>query len=107
MSKPSAEILQELFNVIEGRKGADPQTSYTAQLFDKGREKIARKFAEEAIEVVLAGVNESPSRLASESADVLYHLLVLWADAGVDPADVWAALESRVGTSGIDEKRSR
>ena len=93
--------------MIESRKGADPDSSYTAQLLGKGREKIARKFAEEAIEVVLASVNESPERLASESADVLYHLLVLWADAGLKPEDVWAALEKRRGTSGIEEKNSR
>jgi len=100
-------VLEELFTLIKGRKGADPDASYTARLFGLGREKIARKFAEEAIETVLAAVNETPDRLASESADVLFHLLVLWADAGVEPADVWAELAHRRGTSGIDEKRSR
>ena len=107
MSESKVDILQELYSVIESRKGADPESSYTAQLLGKGREKIARKFAEEAIEVVLAGVHESPDRLASESADVLYHLMVLWVAAGVVPADVWEALEKRRGTSGIAEKQSR
>ncbi len=105
--KSGAEVLEELYTLIKGRKGADPETSYTAKLFDAGREKIARKMAEEAIETVLASVNETPERLASESADVLFHLLVLWADAGVEPADVWAELAKRRGTSGIEEKRSR
>lgn len=103
----SADVLEQLYALIEGRKGGDPDESYTAKLFDQGREKIARKMAEEAIETVLASVNESPERLASESADVLYHLLVLWADAGVQPAQVWAELAKRQGISGIEEKRSR
>lgn len=106
-TKTDAAVLDELFAVIKGRKGADPETSYTAKLFNEGREKIARKVAEEAIETVLASVNETPGRLASESADILYHLLVLWADAGVTPADVWTELAKRSGTSGIEEKRSR
>jgi len=103
----SADVLEELYALIERRKGENPETSYTAKLFSKGREKIARKMAEEAIETVLASVTETPERLASESADVLYHLLVLWADAGVKPADVWAELARRQGVSGIDEKQSR
>jgi phosphoribosyl-ATP pyrophosphohydrolase len=107
MSNASADILQGLFQVIKSRKGADPASSYTAQLLSQGTEKIARKVAEESIEVVLAAVTETPEHLASESADLLYHLLVLWADAGLDPADVWAALEKRQGTSGIDEKKAR
>lgn len=101
------DILQELYDLIETRKGGDPQTSYTAQLLDAGAEKIARKVAEEAIEVVIAAVHETPERLVSESADVLYHLLVLWAHAGIEPEQVWQALEKRRGTSGIDEKQSR
>ena len=106
-SKPSAQVLEDLFAVIESRRGADPETSYTASLLHKGSEKIARKMAEEAIETVIAAVNETPQRLASESADVLFHMLVLWADAGLKPADIWAELEKRRGTSGIEEKRSR
>ncbi len=106
-SNSGAGVLDELYALIEGRKGADPETSYTAKLFGEGREKIARKMAEEAIEAVLASVNETPERLASESADVLFHLLVLWADAGVRPADVWAELAKRRGISGIEEKLSR
>ena len=103
----NASVLEELFTLIKDRKGADPETSYTASLFAAGRKKIAGKLTEEAAEAVVAAVSETPERLASESADVLYHLLVLWVDTGVEPADVWAELAKRRGTSGIEEKRSR
>ncbi|MEW5729485.1 MAG: phosphoribosyl-ATP diphosphatase [Pseudomonadota bacterium] len=96
-----------LFAVISGRQGANPETSYTAKLFAKGRGKIAQKVGEEAVETVIAAVSQGPDKLVSESADLLYHLLVLWAEAGVKPADVWAELERRSGTSGIEEKNSR
>ena len=81
--------------------------AYTAKLFAKGRQKIARKVGEEAIEVVVAAMSETPERLADESADVLYHLLVLWAEAGVHPHDVWEKLAAREGVSGIAEKQAR
>ncbi len=99
--------IDTLFAVIESRKGADPETSYTAKLFAKGRKKIAQKVGEEAVETALAALAEGPAGVASESADLLYHLLVLWADAGVYPAEVWAELARRQGISGIDEKNSR
>jgi phosphoribosyl-ATP pyrophosphohydrolase len=102
-----ATILDRLYATIAGRKGADPATSYTAKLFAEGRGKIARKLGEEAVETTVAGLSEGPERLASESADLLYHLLVLWADCGVAPAQVWAALAAREGKSGIEEKNSR
>ncbi len=96
-----------LFAVIAGRKGADPETSYTAKLFAKGRAKIAQKVGEEAVEAVIAAVSQGPDKVVSESADLLYHLLVLWAEAGVSPEDVWAELGRRSGVSGIEEKNSR
>lgn len=99
--------IDTLFAVIEGRKGADPETSYTAKLFAKGRKKIAQKVGEEAVETALAAMAEGPAGVASESADLLYHLLVLWAEMGVSPDDVWAELNRRAGVSGIDEKNSR
>jgi len=99
--------LERLWQVIEARRGADPQSSYTARLFSRGRAKIAQKLGEEAVEAVIEGVGGSPTRLAAESADLLYHLLVLWAAAGISPADVAAELTRREGTSGIDEKRGR
>ena len=100
-------ILDRLFATIDARKGADPETSYTAKLFAKGRGKIAQKLGEEATETIVAALSETPEHVASESADLLYHLLVLWAETGVAPADVWAKLQAREGTSGIAEKASR
>lgn len=99
--------LDRLWHVILSRRGADPQTSYTARLFFGGRAKIAQKLGEEAVEAVIEGVGENPVALVAESADLLYHLLVLWAAAGVSPNDVAAELVRREGTSGIDEKRGR
>lgn len=105
-AEEDARILEALFAVIEERRGGDAQTSYTARLFEEGRGKIARKLGEEAVEVVVAALSE-PGRLASESADLLYHLLVLWADAGLEPTEVWAELGRRQGISGIAEKAAR
>lgn len=99
--------LDALFAVIQSRKSADAKDSYTAKLFAKGRKKMAQKVAEEAAEVAIAAVSETPRDVAEESADLLYHLLVLWAEQGLQPAQVWDALEARVGTSGLDEKKAR
>jgi phosphoribosyl-ATP pyrophosphohydrolase len=99
--------LERLWALIEARRGADPQDSYTARLFARGRLKIAQKLGEEAIEAVIEGVANNPAALVGESADLLYHLLVLWAAAGVSPADVAAELNRREGTSGLQEKRTR
>ena len=100
-------ILDLLYDTIASRKGGDPETSYTAKLFARGRGKIAQKFGEEAVETVVASLSEGKDELVGESADTLYHLLVLWADCGIEPARVWAELDRRAGTSGIDEKKSR
>jgi phosphoribosyl-ATP pyrophosphohydrolase len=99
--------LERLWNVIQSRRGADPEGSYTARLFARGRTKIAQKLGEEAVETVIEGVGDNPTALVGESADLLYHLLVLWAAAGVSPAEVAAELTRREGTSGIAEKRAR
>jgi phosphoribosyl-ATP pyrophosphohydrolase len=99
--------LDRLWQVILSRRGADPKTSYTARLFARGRIKIAQKLGEEAVEAVIEGVGDNRSALVGESADLLYHLLVLWAAAGISPADVAAELARRDGMSGIEEKRSR
>jgi phosphoribosyl-ATP pyrophosphohydrolase len=101
------EVLERLFAVIRSRRGADPTVSYTARLFAKGRPKIAKKFGEEAVEVVIAALVENRQRLAAESADLLYHLLVLWVEAGVDPQEVWAEISRREGVSGLVEKAGR
>lgn len=103
----TVEILERLFSVIEGRKGGDPASSYTAKLLADGKPKIAKKLGEEATETIIAATAGTPTEVARESADLLYHLLVLWAAAGVKPADVWAELARREGTSGLVEKAAR
>jgi phosphoribosyl-ATP pyrophosphohydrolase len=107
MAAELGPTLDRLWQVILSRRGADPKTSYTARLFARGRIKIAQKLGEEAVEAVIEGVRDNPSALIGESADLLYHLLVLWAAAGISPADVAAELTRREGTSGIAEKRAR
>jgi phosphoribosyl-ATP pyrophosphohydrolase len=104
---PDARVLDHLNRVVESRKGADPATSYTAKLFAKGPNKIAQKVGEEATEVIIAALAEGPDKVVSESADLLYHLSVLWAQTGVSPDDVWAELARRFGTSGLEEKAGR
>jgi phosphoribosyl-ATP pyrophosphohydrolase len=101
------EALDRLWQAIESRRGADPATSYTAKLFGRGKAKIAQKLGEEAVEAVIEGVKGDRTALVGESADLLYHLLVLWAATGVSPADVAAELARREGTSGINEKKGR
>jgi phosphoribosyl-ATP pyrophosphohydrolase len=100
--------LDRLFATIAARRAAgDADQSYTARLLSQGVEKCAKKFGEEAVETVLAAVSGDKSHLAAESADALYHLLVLWAAAGITPDDVYAALKAREGQSGLAEKASR
>lgn len=100
-------ILDRLYRVIESRRGADPRESNTARLFAKGTEKIAQKLGEEAVETLIEGIRGKKKELAAESADLLYHLLVLWADRGLKPRHVWDALARREGISGIAEKKAR
>jgi len=107
MAAELGATLDRLWRVIASRRGADPQTSYTARLFARGRAKIAQKLGEEAIEAVIEGIRGDRTKLVGESADLIYHLFVLWADTGVTPTDVAAELVRREGTSGLDEKRSR
>ncbi|WP_342240512.1 phosphoribosyl-ATP diphosphatase [Inquilinus sp. OTU3971] len=102
-----ARVLDRLAAVIRSRRGTDPASSYTAKLFARGRPKIAQKLGEEAVETVIEAIRDDPDAIAAESADLLYHLLVLWADAGVAPETVWTVLEAREGTSGIAEKAAR
>jgi len=107
MAEELGAALDRLWQVIGSRRGADPQISYTARLFVRGRAKIAQKLGEEAVEAVIEGIRGDAPKLVGESADLLYHLLVLWADAGVTPADVAAEFERREGVSGLAEKRGR
>ena len=102
-----SEVLDQLFTTIAARKGADASQSYTAKLLAARVEKCAAKFREQAIETVIAAIRQDKAELAKESADVLYHLLVLWAASGITPDDVYAVLRAREGTSGLAEKASR
>ena len=101
------DFLDTLEATIRSRKGADPASSYVAKLFGKGRAKIAQKVGEEATEVVIAAVSETPQALTGEAADLVFHLLVLLADAGLSREDVREELRRREGVSGIDEKAAR
>jgi phosphoribosyl-ATP pyrophosphohydrolase len=103
----SVQTLNTLFDTIESRRNADPSESYVASLLDKGTAKIAQKVGEEAVETCIEALQSNPEKLAEESADLLFHLLVLWADGGITPEDVMAVLEKREGISGLDEKASR
>ena len=94
MSK-DATILNELYDVVVSRKDADPEESYTAKLYKKGTGKICQKVGEEAVEVIVDAMKGKKKGLAEESADLLYHLLVLWADQGLKPDKVWRVLDKR------------
>jgi phosphoribosyl-ATP pyrophosphohydrolase len=100
-------VLDRLYVVIDSRKGADPETSYTARLFSRGRQQIAKKLGEEAVEALIEGIRGDKPKLVGESADMLYHLLTLWASLGVKPKAVWTELARREGLSGIAEKAAR
>lgn len=102
-----SDAIDKLFATIASRKGGDPTASYTAKLLAAGVDKCAKKFGEEATEAVIAAIQKDKAELAKESADVLYHLLVLWAASGITPQDVYAVLQSREGQSGLEEKASR
>lgn len=102
-----ASVLDRLFDVVLSRRGTDPSTSHSARLLSRGTSKVAQKFGEEAVECLIEAVAGRTQELVGESADVLYHLIVLWVDSGVTPAAVWAELQRREGTSGIAEKASR
>jgi phosphoribosyl-ATP pyrophosphohydrolase len=106
-SSANQHVLDRLYLVIEGRKGADPDTSYTARLFSRGRQQIAKKLGEEAVEALIEGVRGDRPKLVVESADLLYHLLTLWAATNVKPKTVWTELARREGMLGNAEKASR
>src|SRR5688572_22505822 len=99
--------IDRLFAAIVARKNADPTTSYTAKLITEGRAKCAKKLGEEAVETCIAALGNDRAAIADESADLLYHLLVLWAACDLTPDDVYRALAAREGRSGLDEKAAR
>jgi phosphoribosyl-ATP pyrophosphohydrolase len=99
-----SDSLERLYLAVIAAKDLDPAVSRTARLFQRGPAKMAKKLAEEAIEVVIDAVNRNPHAVVRESADLLYNLTVLWASAGVRPEDVWREMERREDLLGIAEK---
>jgi phosphoribosyl-ATP pyrophosphohydrolase len=99
-----SDSLDRLYHAVIAAKDLDPATSRTARLFQRGPAKMAKKLAEEAIEVVIDAVNGNAEAVVRESADLLYNLTVLWASAGVRPEDVWREMEQREHLLGIAEK---
>lgn len=102
-----SDVLARLANTIAARKGADPESSYVARLQAEGRDAILKKVGEEAAETILAAKNGVASAIVHETADLWFHTLVMLSDCGLGPEDVFAELERRFGTSGVDEKASR
>jgi phosphoribosyl-ATP pyrophosphohydrolase len=100
-------ILDQLYDILHKRKGAEAADSYVASLYAKGVDKIAGKINEEAAETIVEAVRGDKGKVASESADLLFHLMVLWAHLDVTPDDVFKVLEERFGTSGYVEKAAR
>lgn len=107
MSRRFADTLERLHGTIQARKGADPQASYTAKLLGEGVERVAKKFGEEAVELIIASTGGNPEAAIAESADLIYHWLVLMAASNVSLDQIAAQLETREGTSGLAEKASR
>ena len=101
------DVLDRLWNVVMSRRDADPTISHSARLLSRGPAKVAQKFGEEAVECLIEAVRGDHDAVVAESADVLYHLVVVWVSSGVVPAEVWAELVRREGVSGITEKASR
>ena len=93
--RTDAITLDDLYAVVESRRGTDPEASHTARLFADGRNRIAKKLGEEAVETVIEAVHGDTDGVRRESADLLYHLLVLWADQKLPPDAVWQALAKR------------
>jgi len=101
------DVLNQLQAVLEARKQATPESSYVAGLYAKGRATIAKKLGEEAVETVIAAMQNDREQLIYETADLWFHSMVLLADAGLEPQDVLNELARRFGLSGHDEKASR
>jgi phosphoribosyl-ATP pyrophosphohydrolase len=103
-----ATVLDRLWQTVENRRAAgDVEASHSARLIARGTAKVAQKLGEEAVECVIEAVQGHRAETILESADLLYHLLVVWVDAGIRPEEVWAELRRREGISGIAEKAAR
>lgn len=99
--------IDRLYDQVLARKTADPAHSYTAKLFREGVAKCAKKVGEEGVEIAIAAISGTKQERVAESADLLYHLCVLWVAADVDPQEVYAELAAREGRSGLDDKAAR
>jgi phosphoribosyl-ATP pyrophosphohydrolase len=106
-AETGAAVLDRLWSVVMNRREVDPTISHSARLLSRGPAKVAQKFGEEAVECLIEAVRGDRDAVIAESADVLYHLIVLWVATGVEPDEVWAELVRREGVSGIAEKASR
>lgn len=102
-----SDVLERLAEVLESRKGADPEGSYVARLYAKGLDAIVKKIGEEATETIMAAKDGDAEKIRYEVADLWFHSLVLLVHQGLGPADVLAELERRFGLSGLAEKAAR
>jgi len=102
-----SEVLEQLAQVLEERKQADPDSSYVARLYSKGLDAILKKIGEEATETVMAAKDGAPDKIVYETADLWFHCLVLLAHEGLGPNDILEELQRRFGLSGLEEKASR
>lgn len=107
MSSEHDDILVALYDVIQSRKGASPESSYTASLMAKGIDKILKKLGEETTELVIAAKGGVREEIVYEMADVLFHAMVMLSYRDISPQEVYDELRRRFGVSGIEEKRSR
>ncbi|ACH40691.1 phosphoribosyl-ATP pyrophosphohydrolase [Citrifermentans bemidjiense Bem] len=107
MEKPKDDIIAAVYRVIQERKANPNESSYTASLMAKGVDKILKKVGEEATEVVIAGKGGKREEIIYETADLIFHSLVLLGFYDIDPEEVYAELRRRFGISGIEEKESR
>ena len=107
MADNVGDVLQNLFDVIKGRRMADPKESYVAAQLAGGKERVGQKVGEEAVETVIAGVTGDKDGLICESADLLFHLMIFWEVNGVNPVDVCRELQRRQGVSGLESGRAR
>jgi phosphoribosyl-ATP pyrophosphohydrolase len=99
-----SDTVRRLYEAVLARRGQDPTTSRTAKLLAAGRSKVAQKVGEEAVEVAIDAARNDPDAVILESADLIYHLVVLWAEMGIKPGDVWAEMARREKSQGIAEK---
>lgn len=107
MRNKEQHILDKLITVLQERKDAEPKKSYVADLYKKGPHKMAKKVGEEAVEVAIEAITGKKKKLKEESADLLFHLLVLWTYYDIKPDDIFEILAERFGVSGHEEKASR